>query len=318
MPSNTRAWLLCCYSDENTVWYNLQNHYDLFDQIVVVYGPFGCYPVIREKVGLPIEDLTLSLVKQFIQQHDTEHKITLVEGTFADFTESRNAGLCKIDTDFFESRDCDEFYLDKNKSRIKSFFNTTDLTGVNCVYVGRRNFAIDFGYTVARNRHKATTVKCGRTTFSLPGEGVEHFIPIAYRTSIGEFIKNQIDSFFVFKGTNQGIAFDLSRCTYLPDVVYNHYPFMAPPLERLARSLYYSTIYNGVKPEDIVVETDKKTRHPIARLGYEEVHYLKYSGEHPLVLSKQIRYIKDMEEFDNADTEEKVKEVIGRFQHANN
>lgn len=328
----------CCYANENYIELNLKNHYEYADKIIISYGPFHGYPQCRELMGLPAADNTLDIIKQFINTWDKDNKIRLIvtKDGFENFTDSRNTWLKCVDTEWFCSLDCDEFYYRKDMDRAKTIMREHINSGVNMIYCNRRSFALDRNHHYDNSwypklfanecveMHEFIQEKEGslqppqvirfRNGWAVvPSNALDLFSVVAYRNRPGmHWCKNNIDSLLC--DGNGPLLGNSEDIIYAPEIRYNHYSACGNVREYFARCLYYSFVgkdadsWQDVKHE-IEAEAERYKsvieNNPYALLAWFEnspgISFKKFTGEHPEIFSNVSEIQGEREHYPKAD-----------------
>lgn len=305
----------CCYANEDYIEYNLKNHYDYADEIIISYGPFQGYPEFREKMGLEPQDNTLDKIKNFISNEDKENKIQLIiqKDGFKNFTDSRNSWIKHINTPFFVSLDCDEIYYKKDMKLAKELMQKYLNEDINMIYCNRRSFALDkshhyenswqprlFSHTNGEMGEFIESVK-GTPQFPqtarfkngigvFPENGFDLFSVVAYKNKSNmKWAENSIDSILV-DGNRNSYFSDTAKIVYEPKIRYNHYAACGWEKEFFAKQLYYHKVRGAVNSEEeinakIEYYQDKIKNNPYALMVWFEnnpgVGLTRFNQKHP-------------------------------------
>jgi len=319
----------CCYANENYVYANLKNHYDYADEIIVSYGPFQDYPKYRELMGLPAEDNTLDIIKDFIKNEDGEHKIKLIiqKDGFKNFTESRNSWLPYVTGDWFCSLDLDEFYYQSQMKLARDTMNLYVDQEVKMIQCNRRSFALnhychydnswyarlfpivdkeaqDFIESKSKTLQPPCTAMFKNGLGVFPENGFDLFSVVAYRNDTHiSWVENSIDSFLVNRRGEPYFS-DLGKVVYEPNIRYNHYGSCENPQEYLAKQLYYHVVRGALSSEDEIAERAQLYKEIIEHNPYvlmvwfennPGVYFRKLSEPHPPVFEEFVLQNEEVE-----------------------
>lgn len=333
-----------CFSNEQYIYYNLKHHYDYADKIIVSYGNFTDFPKYREMMGLPAEDNTLEIVKDFIANEDVDNKIQLIiqKDGFKNFTDSRNSWLRHVDTEWVCSLDCDEFYFTQNMIKAKELMVNYVDKDVNMIQCDRRSFSFDYFHYYANSwntrifshedpqigifademtntkRQSASVIAFKNGVAVVPQNGHDLFSVVAYRNKSGmKWTENGIDSILV-DGDNNPYFSDCMKMVYEPCIRYNHYYSCDDPRDFFARSLYYSAV-NGASEDEIKVKAEQNKiaieKDPYCQVCWFEndpgIYFKEYNGEHPFDLGFDFKHDIKADEIVDLEIEERKKHAMG-------